>query len=162
MPDGFTVDVEALKNAGLGLSDLLGDLDELQVENLTKDGQRLSRRLVDAASAYIKADQAHEHKLKGIFDDTGAETDDPEGPRTRRGEEIRASTVHPTVHSDTMVRIDEDLEKQKTISALRSGQDIDGICFQRSTSEDTYPYCNRRNFLDNGRPNIHEVFKLAV
>ncbi|OXM65320.1 hypothetical protein [Amycolatopsis vastitatis] len=103
MPDGFAVDVEALKNAGLGLSDLLGDLEELQVENidcdrkfightkladsyesfttrwalgvenLTKDGQQLSRRLVDAAGAYIKADQAHEHKLKGIFDDTGAD-----------------------------------------------------------------------------------------
>ncbi|MEA5358743.1 hypothetical protein VA596_04285 [Amycolatopsis sp., V23-08] len=103
MPDGFAVDVEALKNAGLGLSDLLGDLDELQVENidcdrkfightkladsyesfttrwalgvenLTKGGQHLSRRLVDAAGAYSKADQAHEHKLKGIFDDTGAD-----------------------------------------------------------------------------------------
>jgi hypothetical protein len=103
MPDGFVVDVEALKDAGLGLADLLGDLDELKfenidcdrqfightkladsyesfttrwalgIENLTKDGEQLSRRLVDAAGAYIKADQAHEHKLKGIFDDTGTD-----------------------------------------------------------------------------------------
>jgi hypothetical protein len=34
MPGGLAVDVKALKNAGLGLSDLQGDLDELQPPRL--------------------------------------------------------------------------------------------------------------------------------
>jgi hypothetical protein len=104
MPDGgFAVDVEALKKAGLGLADLLGDVAGLKVEdidcdrnfvghtgladayesftsrwsvgvsNLTGDGQQLSRRMIDAAGAYIETDKAHEHTLKGIF--TGAASD---------------------------------------------------------------------------------------
>ncbi|HEY3690470.1 MAG TPA: hypothetical protein VGL46_09220 [Pseudonocardiaceae bacterium] len=98
---GFAVDAEALENAGLGLSDLLGEMGQLQVgdidcdrgfvghpgladayesfttrwgigvDSLTQDGQQLSRRLIDAAGAYIQADRAHEHTLKGIYDGTG-------------------------------------------------------------------------------------------
>jgi hypothetical protein len=101
--EGFHVDVDALKEAGLGLSDLLGMLNELKVEdidcertflghkgladsyesftsrwqvgvgNLTKDGQQLSRRLVNAAGAYIEIDQAHQHTLNGLLDGTGTD-----------------------------------------------------------------------------------------
>ncbi|TVT18043.1 hypothetical protein FNH05_35745 [Amycolatopsis rhizosphaerae] len=101
--EGFHVDVDALKEAGLGLSDLLGSLDELEVEdidcertflghkgladsyesftsrwqagvaNLTKDGQQLSRRLINAAGAYIEIDQAHQHTLNGLLDGGGAD-----------------------------------------------------------------------------------------
>ncbi|WP_158894061.1 hypothetical protein [Amycolatopsis anabasis] len=95
---GFHVDVDALKAAGVGMAELLGMLDELKVEdidcdrkfvghkgladayesftsrwnvgvsNLTEDGQELSRRLVDAAGAYIEADKQHRHNLTGILD----------------------------------------------------------------------------------------------
>ncbi len=37
-----------------------------------KDDRQLSRRLFDAAGAYVRAGQAHEHKLKGMFGDAGA------------------------------------------------------------------------------------------
>lgn len=37
MSDGFHVDVDALKDAGLGLADLLGMLDELKVEDIDCD-----------------------------------------------------------------------------------------------------------------------------
>ncbi|WP_139320837.1 hypothetical protein [Saccharomonospora sp. CUA-673] len=87
MGDGFSVDVDALKDAGLGLSELLVSLDELAVEdidcdrkfvghegladsyesfcsrwhvgveNLTKDGQELSTRLINAAGRYLAKDQ---------------------------------------------------------------------------------------------------------
>lgn len=102
--DGFHVDVNALKDAGLGLADLLTALDKLKVEdidcqrsfighsgladsytsftdrwnigvdNLTKDGKALSQRLVDAAGAYIEIDTAHQHQLTGLLDGLG---DDP-------------------------------------------------------------------------------------
>lgn len=98
---GFTVDVDALKEAGLGLSDLLAALDELQVENidcdrkfvghggledsyesfttrwqigvtnLTKDGTELSHRLIDAAGRYIEAEQKHHDMLQAIIHGTG-------------------------------------------------------------------------------------------
>lgn len=101
---GYSVDVDALKDAGLGLADLLVALDELHVENidcdrkfvghagladsyesfttrwqvgvdtLTKDGTELSRRLVDAAGRYIEAEQKHHEMLKQIVSGTG---DDP-------------------------------------------------------------------------------------
>lgn len=103
MSDGFHVDVDALKDAGLGLADLLGMLDDLKVEdidcdrkfighkgladayesfttrwaigveNLTKDGKTLSQRLVDAAGAYITIDAAHQHNLNGILEGLGAD-----------------------------------------------------------------------------------------
>lgn len=101
---GFVVDVDALKKASLGLADPLGDVAGLAVEdidcdrsyvghtrladshesftarwsigvsNLTEDGQQLSRRMIDAAGAYIEADKAHAHTINGIFTGTG---DDP-------------------------------------------------------------------------------------
>lgn len=101
--DGFHVDVDALKDAGLGLADLLAALDELKVEdidcqrtfighpgladsydsfttrwnigvaNLTKDGQQLSRRLINAAGAYIEIDTAHQHQLTGLLDGLGTD-----------------------------------------------------------------------------------------
>lgn len=102
--DGFHVDVTALKDAGLGLADLLAALEELKVEdidcqrsfvghtaladsyesfttrwnvgveNLTKDGKQLSQRLVNAAGAYIEIDTAHQHQLSGLLEGLG---DDP-------------------------------------------------------------------------------------
>lgn len=93
MGDGFAVDIDALKDAGLGLADLLAALDELQVEhidcdrkfvghtgladayesfctrwhigveNLTQDGQELSKRLINAAGMYIEADKAMAQQL---------------------------------------------------------------------------------------------------
>jgi hypothetical protein len=100
---GFHVDVTALKEAGLGLSDLLGMLAELKVEDidcergflghrgladsyesftsrwqvgvasLAEDGQQLSRRLINAAGAYIATEQAHQHMLTGLLDGAGAD-----------------------------------------------------------------------------------------
>ncbi|GAA3561263.1 hypothetical protein GCM10022222_51280 [Amycolatopsis ultiminotia] len=96
MADGFTVDVDALKDAGLGLADLLAELKELKVEdidcdrvfvghggladaygsfcsrwqvgveNLTKDGDGLAKRLINAAGMYIEADQAAVGDLGGL------------------------------------------------------------------------------------------------
>ncbi|MFH8411032.1 hypothetical protein ACH4FX_40620 [Streptomyces sp. NPDC018019] len=81
------MDVEALKNAGLGAADLMTllaghrveDIDcdadavghdglgaalagfcdrwQVGVKNLTKDGQGLSRRLIDTPGAYLEVDQ---------------------------------------------------------------------------------------------------------
>ncbi|WP_236787918.1 hypothetical protein [Amycolatopsis sp. GM8] len=97
------MDVNALKEAGLGLSDLVGELGAVPVEdidcdrkfvghkgladsyesfttrwqvgvaNLTKDGQQLSRRLINAAGAYIEIEQAHQHTLTGLLDGTGVD-----------------------------------------------------------------------------------------
>ncbi|GGV03695.1 hypothetical protein GCM10010211_83690 [Streptomyces albospinus] len=84
--ESFSVDIEALKNAGLGAADLMalleshsvGDIDcdadvvghdglgaalasfcerwQVGVKNLTKDGRGLSRNLIDTAGAYLEVD----------------------------------------------------------------------------------------------------------
>ncbi|MFJ8932116.1 hypothetical protein ACIRLA_36660 [Streptomyces sp. NPDC102364] len=84
--ESFYVDIEALKNAGLGAADLMALLESHRVENidrdadamgheglsaaltsfcerwalgvknLTKDGQGLSRNLIDTAGAYLEVD----------------------------------------------------------------------------------------------------------
>jgi hypothetical protein len=99
--ESFSVDIEALKNAGLGASHLMGllsrhkveDIDcdadavgnqalgvalesfcerwQVGVENLTKDGQGLSQRLIDTAGAYLEVDQQVSAALTRIAPHTG-------------------------------------------------------------------------------------------
>lgn len=94
----FRVDVDALTDAGVGLAELLGAMEQLAledidcdrkfighsgladayesfaerwaagIENLTADGKEMSQRMLDAAGAYIEADTEGERKLRGFFD----------------------------------------------------------------------------------------------
>lgn len=98
--ESFHVDVEALKNAGLGAADLMGLLESHRVEdidcdadavgheglgaalasfcerwqvgvkNLTKDGQVLSRNLIDTAGAYLEVDHKVAANLERIASHT--------------------------------------------------------------------------------------------
>ncbi|KAA5830688.1 hypothetical protein ABT337_26765 [Saccharopolyspora hirsuta] len=97
--DGFSVDIDALKDAGLGLADLLAMMDEVRVEDidcapaalgsatlseayasfterwqrglgfLAEDGGELSRRLIDTAGNYLEVDQQAERDLQAILDE---------------------------------------------------------------------------------------------
>lgn len=99
--ESFSVEIEALKNAGLGAADLMALLDRHSVEdlargvdavgheelgaalesfcerwqvgvkNLTKDGQGLSQRLIDTAGAYLEVDQHVSAALKRISSHAG-------------------------------------------------------------------------------------------
>ncbi|MDA3628457.1 hypothetical protein OU415_23700 [Saccharopolyspora sp. WRP15-2] len=100
--DGFSVDIDALKDAGLGLADLLAMMDEVRGDNidcapdalghgtlseayasftdrwrlglgyLTEDGNELSRRLIDTAGNYLEVDQQVMRDLQAILDAFGA------------------------------------------------------------------------------------------
>ncbi|MCX2729409.1 NucA/NucB deoxyribonuclease domain-containing protein [Saccharopolyspora sp. NFXS83] len=123
MGDGFRVDVEAIKTAGLGIAELMASLTATQVddvdatpgavghpglasgvagfcdrwqvgaENLTKDGEQLSRNLIDCAGTYLAIEQDLVFALGGSAEDLvdaegGARPPDPatvKPPRVRPG-----------------------------------------------------------------------------
>lgn len=96
--DGFTVDVDALTDAGQGIKDLMGKLDEksvedidcdsdavghggladklesfcdrwqIGVENLVEDGAQIAQRLLDSAEVYRSHEGAVADALSGGAD----------------------------------------------------------------------------------------------
>ncbi|MGH3391571.1 MAG: hypothetical protein ACRDOO_22095 [Actinomadura sp.] len=96
MGDGFSVNLDALKNAGLGVSELMAELnrrgvDEIDcegsavghdrlaavissfcdrwqvgVENLTEDGEQLAHNLIDSAGRYLVAEQSAVRAIEAV------------------------------------------------------------------------------------------------